>query len=197
MMLRELLVGDMVRYYGRRPTTVDFVKFFIHPRTQAIAFFRLSQWCSRRGLGPLAQAFQLYNMIVWNCELSHKMEVGAGLHIEHTIGVGLAFARAGENLTVNMGVIVGGEEHDPVFDVTKRPCFGSNVTINLHATVFGGISVGDNVIIGAHSLVNRNVPSTCVVAGCPARIIKHLPGFVAPADPQTYCRDITGSTNAA
>jgi len=189
--LKDLLAGDMERYYGHRPSRFEFIKYFIHPRTQAVGLFRLSQWFSRKGLIPLAQALEVYNMIVWSCELSHKMEVGRGLQIFHTIGVGLAFASAGENLTVNMGVIVAGEEHDDEFDVSRRPRFGDNVTIHLGARIFGGITVGDNVIIGAHTLVNKSVPANCVVAGSPGRIIKHLPGYVPPSDPESYCKDAT------
>ncbi|HOO46012.1 MAG TPA: hypothetical protein PLM29_07280 [Deltaproteobacteria bacterium] len=190
-MLKDLLAGDMERYYGHRPSTFEFIKYFIHPRTQAVGLFRLSQWFSRKGIIPLAQALELFNMIVWNCELSHKMEVGRGLRILHTLGVGLAFASAGENLTVNVAVIVAGGEHDDEFDLSNRPRFGNNVTIHLGARIFGGITVGDNVIIGAHTLVNRSVPANCVVAGCPARIIRHLPGYVQPPDPESYCKDIT------
>jgi serine O-acetyltransferase len=187
----DTISGDMERYYGHKASPLEFLIFFVHPRTQAVAFFRMSQWFERHGLRPLGHLLQTYNMIVWGCELSPKIEVGRGLRIEHTIGVGLAFASAGENLTVNMGVIVGGAEHDPDFDVDRRPRFGDNVTINLSSTVFGGITIGDNVIIGAHSLVNKSVPSNCVVAGCPARIIRHLSGFIPLSDPENYCKDVS------
>ena len=38
--------------------------------------------------------------------------------------------------------------------------------------MFGGITIGDNVIIGAGSVVTKDIPSNCVVVGNPARIIK-------------------------
>ena len=40
--------------------------------------------------------------------------------------------------------------------------------------MIGGITVGDNVLIGANAVVVKDVPSNSVVAGVPARIIKHL-----------------------
>ena len=49
---------------------------------------------------------------------------------------------------------------------------GDNVRIMTGATVFGGISVGNNVTIGANTVVNKDVPDNCVVVGNPARIVK-------------------------
>lgn len=51
---------------------------------------------------------------------------------------------------------------------------GKNVWIGDKATVLGGITIGDNVIVAANSVVTHDVPSNCMVAGCPARIIKSL-----------------------
>lgn len=38
--------------------------------------------------------------------------------------------------------------------------------------VFGGISIGDNVVIGAHTVVNFPVPDNAVVVGNPGRIVR-------------------------
>ena len=40
------------------------------------------------------------------------------------------------------------------------------------ARLYGGMTIGDNVIIGANSVVNRDVPSNCIVAGAPIRLIR-------------------------
>lgn len=59
--------------------------------------------------------------------------------------------------------------------VRRRASIGSNVTI------LGGLTIGQGAVIGAGSVVTRNVPDYAVVAGNPARILRHLP---APASPQ-------------
>ena len=38
--------------------------------------------------------------------------------------------------------------------------------------IFGNVHIGDNVIVGAGSVVVKDVPDNCVVAGNPAKIIK-------------------------
>lgn len=47
------------------------------------------------------------------------------------------------------------------------------MTIYAGAAVLGPITIGDNVIIGANSVVINDIPSSVVVAGIPAKIIKH------------------------
>jgi acetyltransferase-like isoleucine patch superfamily enzyme len=49
---------------------------------------------------------------------------------------------------------------------------GSNVWIGYGAQILRGVTVGDNAIIGASSVVTRDVPANAVVAGAPARIIR-------------------------
>ena len=47
------------------------------------------------------------------------------------------------------------------------------MTIYAGAKVLGGVTVGDNVVVGANAVVTRDVPSNSVVAGIPARIIRY------------------------
>lgn len=51
---------------------------------------------------------------------------------------------------------------------------GKNVWIGRQCTILSGVTIGDNAIIGANSLVNNNIPENAVVAGSPARIIRYL-----------------------
>lgn len=51
---------------------------------------------------------------------------------------------------------------------------GNNVWIGDKATILGGVTVGNNVIIAANSVVTKSVESNCVVAGIPARVVKSL-----------------------
>ena len=51
---------------------------------------------------------------------------------------------------------------------------GKNVWIGDKATVLAGVHIGDNVIVAANSVVNKDVPSNCVVAGVPAVIKKKI-----------------------
>lgn len=49
---------------------------------------------------------------------------------------------------------------------------GSNVWTGINVCILPGVSIGNNAIIGANSVVTHDVPSNCIVAGVPARVIK-------------------------
>ncbi len=53
-------------------------------------------------------------------------------------------------------------------------CIGNNVWIGDKATILGGVSIGDNVIVAANAVVTKDIPSNSVVAGVPARIVKYI-----------------------
>lgn len=50
---------------------------------------------------------------------------------------------------------------------------GNDVWVGANATILRGVSVGDGAIVGANSLVNKDVPPYAIVAGSPAKIIKY------------------------
>lgn len=49
--------------------------------------------------------------------------------------------------------------------------------IGMKTTILKGIHIGNNVIIGANSLVNKNIPNNCVVAGNPAKVIMSIEDY--------------------
>ncbi len=51
---------------------------------------------------------------------------------------------------------------------------GENVWIGSSATILPGVTIGDNAIVAAGAVVNRDVPKDSVVAGVPAKVVKEL-----------------------
>ena len=101
-------------------------------------------------------------------------KIGGGLRILHKSGSVITPFSAGENLTVGQGVTIGTNKSRDYESGRHNPVIGKNVHISTNAVVIGGITIGDNVTVGAGSVVNKDVPSNCVVAGVPAKIIKVL-----------------------
>jgi len=64
---------------------------------------------------------------------------------------------------------------------TKEVIIGNNVWIGNNVLILKGVSIGDNAIIAAGSVVTKNVPEGSVVAGNPAKMIK---SGVKPINPK-------------
>lgn len=96
-------------------------------------------------------------------------EVGEGLVIQHGFGTRIGCSRMGRNCQVWQGVTIG-KRRSGVNE--PRPVIGDNVKICANSLVLGGVTIGDNAVVGAAAVVLESVPAGCVVAGNPARIVK-------------------------
>lgn len=98
--------------------------------------------------------------------------VGGGLVIYHNIGSILRAKSIGNDVTISQGVTIGagGDWQDTRKD--NIPTIGDNVLIATNSVVIGDIVVGDNAVIGAGTVVTKNVPDGAVVVGNSQRIIK-------------------------
>ena len=82
------------------------------------------------------------------------------------------------------GCFVGDAAHrhdDPEMPVTRqgfepgRPVrIGSNVWVGVNCAITGGVEIGDRAVIGANSVVTRDIPAGTVAAGAPAKVIKEI-----------------------
>ena len=60
----------------------------------------------------------------------------------------------------------------PDLEITKPITVGNNVYIGNCVYILPGVNIGSNVVIGTGSIVTKDVPNNCVVAGVPAKFIK-------------------------
>lgn len=59
--------------------------------------------------------------------------------------------------------------------ITCKPVhIKKNVWIGVNATILSGVTIGENAIVGACSVVTKDVPDNAVVVGNPAKVIKYL-----------------------
>lgn len=82
----------------------------------------------------------------------------------------------GDNVAISHDVtIMDSDAHDGLWDgyeKTKPIKIGNHVWIGTRVTILKGVTIGDNAIIAAGSVVTKNVPNNTIVAGVPAKVIK-------------------------
>jgi len=144
----------------------------------ASCIYRLSRagvkragWISR----PFAALAQKLVEIVTGISIPPQCEIGDGLYIGHYGSIILSpEARIGHNgslaQNVTIGVAGGGEGRG-------APTIGNRVFIGAHSVIVGRITIGDDVVVCAGSVVNRSVPARAVVMGNPARVVSYDGSF--------------------
>lgn len=55
---------------------------------------------------------------------------------------------------------------------TNRVVIGNDTWIGVGVSIFGNVSIGKHCVIGANSVVNRDIPDYCVAVGSPAKVVK-------------------------
>lgn len=84
-----------------------------------------------------------------------------------------------DDVLIGQQVVLATLNHDIVpskrKDMFPRPVkIGKNVWIGAHATILSGVEIGENSIVAAGAVVTKSVPDNVVVAGVPAKIIRHI-----------------------
>ena len=77
-------------------------------------------------------------------------------------------SQVGKNCSVMPMVLLG--KKYPNSDCNIK--IGDNCYIGTGVTILGPVTIGNNVTIGAGSIVNKDVPDNAIVAGVPAKVIK-------------------------
>lgn len=95
--------------------------------------------------------------------------IGEGFRISHNYSV-IHPESAGKNFFVGHGATIGKGRPNAISG-RVYPIIGDNVEIYANAVVFGGITIGNNVKIGAGAVVNKDIPDNCTVVGNPFRIV--------------------------
>ena len=112
-----------------------------------------------------------------NCKISSHSFICEGVHIADNVFVG-------HNVTfINDKFPRATNEDGSLQTEDDWKCVETHVeqgaSIGSSATILCGVRIGKRAIVGAGSVVTRNVPENAVVAGNPARIIKYINKTIA------------------
>lgn len=110
----------------------------------------------------------------FNIEIPVCLEVGLGFTLHHLTGIVITarVKKIGINFSIYQNTTIGFLDYSKEGSIT----IGDNVRIMGHSFIYGqNITIGNNVIIGAMSLTNKNIPDNSLVYTKKTNEIKILP----------------------
>ncbi len=99
--------------------------------------------------------------------ISYATKIGKGFKAVHPYVVDINAESIGDNFSCLHCSTLGAKGN-------VRPIIGNNVTLGCHVLIIGGVRIGDNVTIGAGSVVVKDIPDNCIAVGNPCKPIKFL-----------------------
>lgn len=166
-----MIKEDIARYQLRKRRLI--VEWLSGNTFFAVLNYRIANWLYKHHIKLLPELIKFRTMKRYGCEISPYAKIGEGLFIPHSLGIVIGHeCIIGKNCEIFQNVTIGSNRKPK--DGRFMPIIGDNVSINSGSIIVGSISISDNVIIGANSYIDKDVPSNVVVAGSPAKIIRYL-----------------------
>ena len=141
-----------------------------------VSFFRqrVTNKLSLLLCAPLIIIYKLITDILLGCEIPASTKIGKSLTIHHGRAIVLnKDVIIGNHVTIKHSVTIGSKT-DLKGNNLGSPVIEDHVTIEPHSIIIGPINIGKNAIIGAGSVVVKDIEPYSIVAGNPARLIKKI-----------------------
>jgi acetyltransferase-like isoleucine patch superfamily enzyme len=132
---------------------------------------------------------------LYGCEIGDETKIGAFVEVQKNASIGKrckisshTFVCEGvtieDNVFIGHGVMfindsypratTGGELQTEADWKVERTVVKKGASIGSGATILCNISIGENAIVGAGSVVTRDVPANGIVAGNPAKVLRYI-----------------------
>ncbi|MDW7655294.1 MAG: serine O-acetyltransferase [Nitrospiraceae bacterium] len=170
-MLLRTIQEDLRAIFDRDPAATSWFEVVLtYAGFHAMLAYRVSHWLKAHRVPFLPRFLSQLARWLTGIEIHPSAKIGRGFFIDHGMGVVIGeTAEIGDFVTLFQGVTLGGTGKERG---KRHPTVGNHVVIGAGAKILGGISIGDNVKIGANSVVLKNVAANSTVIGVPARVVK-------------------------
>lgn len=176
--LRGLVRSDLARFtqtyalrgqaFSRRRVFWESVIF--KGGFQAVALYRVSHWLYQRNRIYLAWMCSRLNAAVTGAEIEFNARIGPGMLIAHPVGIVIGRGTViGSDVTLFQGVTLGvsGWRKDQIHEF---PTVGNRCFFFAGSAVLGGVTIGDECVIGAHAVVASDMADGAMAVGVRATV---------------------------
>ena len=134
----------------------------------------------RRLLGKTKDKFTILSPFF--CDYGYNIEIGENLFINmNCVILDEAKVTFGDNVFIapNCGFYTAGhpldkEKRNKGLEYAYPITIGNNVWIGAHVCVLPGVTIGDDTVIGAGSVITKNIPANVLAAGNPCKVIRKI-----------------------
>lgn len=112
--------------------------------------------------------------IAWKYRFFYGMDIGDNTGINRKAKLDTNVYPQGIHIGKNCNILAGAIilSHDACRSLKTDTYIGDNTIVGIRSIVLPGVKVGNHVIIGAGSVVTKDIPDHCIVAGNPAKVIR-------------------------
>jgi serine O-acetyltransferase len=137
----------------------------------ALQSYRVAHYYWNQGREALALYLQSRISKIFSVDIHPAARIGKGIHIDHATGLVIGeTAVVEDNVSLFHEVTLGGTGKQ---SGDRHPKVRRYVLISAGAKILGNVEVGEGSKVAAGSVVLKDVPPHCTVAGVPARIVRY------------------------
>lgn len=116
----------------------------------------------------------LRDFIAWKYRNLYGMDIGENTGINRKAKLDTNVYPQGIHIGKNCNILADAIilSHDACRSIKAHTYIGDNTIVGIRSILLPGVKVGSHVVIGAGSVVTKDVPDHCIVAGNPAKVIR-------------------------
>lgn len=118
----------------------------------------------------------------FQCDMGFMIELGDNVYVNHNaMFLDCGGIKIGNNVLIgpNVGIYTPEHAFDPQlriegYEISRPVVIGDNVWIGGSVSILGGVTIGENTIIGAGSVVTHDIPANVIAVGNPCRVLREI-----------------------
>ncbi len=172
MVLKEISVFENIRFIKEHdPAAKSYLEVILcYPGLHAIWLHKIAHFLYKLKIPILPRLINYFSRFLTGIDIHPGAKIADGVFIDHGTGVVIGeTAEVGKGCLIFQGVTLGGTGKETG---KRHPTLKEHVVVGAGAKILGNITIGNNVRIGAGSVVLKDVPEGCTVVGIPGRVVK-------------------------